>query len=46
MSSSVNPPSQNDPRPLRGLFYALIGFFVLAYFIAVARHWLDAKRDV
>ncbi|MBS0329111.1 MAG: PAS domain S-box protein, partial [Proteobacteria bacterium] len=46
MSSSVKPLSKNDPRPLRGLFYALIGFFVLAYFIAVTRHWFDAKRDI
>src|SRR3569623_266641 len=46
MSSSVKPLSKNDPRPLRGLFYALSGFFVLAYFIAVTRHWFDAKQDI
>jgi len=46
MNSSVNPLSRNDPRPLRGLFHVLIGFLVLAYLIAVARHWLDAKQDI
>lgn len=45
MSRLSNPSSQNDSRPLGGLFYALIGFFVLAYFMAIARHWVDAKQD-
>ncbi len=45
MSHRRNLPNQNDAQPLRGLFYALIGFFVLAYFIVVVRHWVDAKED-
>ncbi len=45
MSRLSNPSSQNDPRLLRGLFYVLIGFFVLAYFMAIARNWVDAKQD-
>ncbi|MBI3431243.1 MAG: EAL domain-containing protein [Hydrogenophilales bacterium] len=45
MSRPNNPSSRNDSRPLRGLFYALIGFFVLAYFLAIARHWIDVKQD-
>jgi len=45
MRSLSHPSSRNDPRPLRGLFYALIGFFVLAYVMAIARHWVDAKHD-
>ena len=45
MRSPSNPLPRNALRPLRGLFYALIGFFVLAYFIVVARHWVDAKQD-
>lgn len=36
---------QNDTRPLRGLFYVLIGFFVLAYLIAIVWHWGAAKKD-
>lgn len=44
MGRFAHPRSRNDPRPLRGLFYALVGLFVLAYFIAIARHWVDAKR--
>lgn len=40
-----HPLLQNDTRPLRSLFHALTGFFVLAYLIAVAWHWLAAKRD-
>lgn len=40
-----HPLLQNDTRPLRSLFYALTGFFVLAYLIAVAWHWIAAKRD-
>ncbi len=45
MNSADNPPPRNDSRPLRGLFYALVGFFVLAYLIAIALHWVDAKQD-
>ncbi len=45
MSRRRNPPHQNNTPPLRGLLYALIGFFVLAYFIVVARHWVDAKEN-
>lgn len=40
-----HPLLQNDTRPLRSLFYALSGFFVLAYLMAVAWHWIAAKRD-
>jgi diguanylate cyclase (GGDEF)-like protein/PAS domain S-box-containing protein len=44
MSRLDQPLPRNNSRPLRGLFYALIGLFALIYFAAVVRNWVDAKQ--
>ncbi len=44
MSRLGQPRSRNESKPLRRLFYALVGLFVLVYFAAVVRNWVDAKR--
>ncbi len=44
MSRLDHPLYRNASNPLRTLFDALVGLFVLVYLIAIAWHWADAKR--
>ncbi|KAB2325557.1 EAL domain-containing protein [Betaproteobacteria bacterium SCN1] len=37
--------SSTHSKPLRGLFYLMAGFLLIAYCGAVARHWIETRRD-
>lgn len=41
----ASPPSPPHTKPLRGLFYILVGFLVAAYCVAVGRHAFETHRD-
>ncbi|MCA1977604.1 MAG: EAL domain-containing protein [Thiobacillus sp.] len=41
----MSAPAPSSHKPVRGLFYLLIGFFVAVYGLAIARLWVETRRD-